>query len=197
MESAARTIAPAHPRAAEVSVLSSDGLEVTELTGGTFHLTFREGVARGSVALRVDRSFVTVTVPAVLGFEYLREALSGAVPEGYLVLAHDSPGALIVTFARAWEDEPPPRVFCTSFDARLRARKVGPNRLLLKGVAKGRGDLVVRVDETELRLRLLAGETPLELAGRVRKLLAPTHITLLTVPDTQDGEVALTVLPRR
>ncbi|MFZ5444641.1 MAG: hypothetical protein ACOZQL_31900 [Myxococcota bacterium] len=200
MESAERTepLSLAHPRAATVSVLSSDaGLRVTEITCGTIHLAFTGRAPLGSVSLRVDRSFVTVSVPEVLGLEYLQQALLGAMPEGYLVLAHPSEDALIVTIARAWEEEPQPVVFCTSFDTTLRARKLGTNRLLLRGVARGRGELVLRVDAHELRLRPAAGETPLLVASRVRALLAPTHITLLAVPTTERGDVVLTVLPRR
>lgn len=197
MESAERT-ALAHPRAARVTVLSSDaGLSVTEITSGTLHCCFTGGAPLASFSLRVDRSFVTVTVPEVLGLEHLHRALEGAMPEGYLVLAHPSEDALIVTIARAWEEEPPPLVFCTSFDTTLRARRLGTNRLLLRGVAKGKGDLLLRIDEQEVRLRPAAGETPLGVAFRVRALIAPTHIALPTVPSVDDGDVVLTVLPRR
>ena len=146
-----------HPRSANVTVLSAgQGLGVTEITSGTLHFRF-DGEDRhqpfASFSLRVDGSFVTLTVPRVLGTEYLREALSAALPEGYLVLAHPSDDALIVTIARSTEVEPTPHLFCTSYDTTMRARKVGPNRLLLKGVARGKGDIALRIDNREFRLR--------------------------------------------
>jgi len=190
-----------HPRSANVSVLSSgQGLEITEITCGTLHFRF-SGEDRhqpfASFSLRVDGSFVTLSVPRVLGTEYLREALSDALPEGYLVLAHPSDDALIVTIARASEVEPTLHLFCTSYDTTMRARKVGPNRLLLKGVARGRGDIALRINEREFRVRPARGETPMALSIRLRDLLKATHITLLSVPSTTDGDVVLTVLPRR
>lgn len=190
-----------HPRSANVAVLSSgQGLVVTEITSGTLHFRFDTAEAHqpfASISLSVDGSFVTLTVPRVLGTEYLREALDAAVPDGYLVLAHPSDDALIVTIARACEVEPTPHLFCTSYDTTMRARKVGINRLLLKGVARGKGDIQVRINEREFRLRPSRGETPMGLAVRMRDLLKETHITLLSVPTTPDGDVVLTVLPRR
>ena len=79
----------------------------------------------------------------------------------------------------------------------MRARKVGTNRLLLKGVARGKGDIQIRINEQEFRLRPARGETPMELAIRTRELLKDTHIALLSVPSIADGDVVLTVLPRR
>ncbi len=190
-----------HPRSADVTVLSAgQGLAVTEITSGTLHFRFAPGDSRepfASLSLRVDGSFVTLTVPRVLGTEYLREALDAALPEGYLVLAHPSDDALIVTIARACEVEPAPHLFCTSYDTTMRARKVGTNRLLLKGVARGKGDIQIRINEREFRLRPARGETPMVLAVRMRELLKDTHITLLSVPAIPDGDVVLTVLPRR
>lgn len=190
-----------HPRAANVTVLSAGpGLCVSEITVGTLHCDFTRDAPHepfASLALRVDGSFVTVTVPRVLGADYLREALTDALPEGYLVLTHPSDEALIVTIARAWEVEPTPRLFCTSYDTTLRVRRVGTNRLVLKGVAKGKGDLQVRVNERELRLKPARGETPMNVALRLRKLLEDSHIVLLGVPASSDGDVTLTVLPRR
>ncbi len=190
-----------HPRSANVAVLSAGpGLSVTEITTGTLHLRLDQTETHqpfASLSLRVDGSFVTLTVPRVLGFEYLKEALHGALPEGYLVLAHPSDDALIVTIARACEVEPTPHLFCTSYDTTMRARKVGTNRLLLKGVARGKGDIQVRINEREFRLRPERGETPMALSIRMRELLKETHITLLSVPGTDEGDVVLTVLPRR
>ncbi len=191
-----------HPRAATVSVLAADpGLSVTEITTGTLHFHFSATELRArpfvSISLKVDGSFVTFTVPGVMGLEYLGDALSASVPEGYLVLTHPSEDALIVTIARAWEIEPAPQLFCTSYDTTLRTRKLGTNRILLRGVARGKGDILLRLDDHELRVRPVRGETPMQLAVRVRALLAPTHITLLTVPSSPEGDVALTVLPRR
>ncbi len=190
-----------HPRSANVAVLSAgQGLSVTEITTGTLHFRFDPTETHqpfASLSLRVDGSFVTLTVPRVLGTEYLKEALHGSLPEGYLVLAHPSDDALIVTIARACEVEPTPHLFCTSYDTTMRARKVGTNRLLLKGVARGKGDIQVRINEREFRLRPTRGETPMALSIRMRELLKETHITLLSVPDTDDGDVVLTVLPRR
>lgn len=190
-----------HPRSANVSVLSAgQGLSVTEIACGTLHLRFSAEDSHqpfASLSLRVDGSFVTLTVPRVLGTEYLREALGAALPEGYLVLAHPSDDALIVTIARACEVEPTPHLFCTSYDTTMRARKVGTNRLLLKGVARGRGDIQLRINEREFRLRPARGETPMALAIRLRALLEATHISLLSVPSTVEGDVVLTVLPRR
>ena len=74
---------------------------------------------------------------------------------------------------------------------------MGPNRLQLKGVAKGKGDLQLRINDRELRLRPERGETPLAVALRLRDLLADTHIVLIGVPSTRDGDAMLTVLPRR
>jgi hypothetical protein len=203
MSSAEKTdpFALVHPRSANVAVLSTgQGLEITEITTGTLHFRFvaterREPFA--SLSLRVDGSFVTLTVPRVLGTEYLREALKAALPEGYLVLAHPSEEALVVTIARASEAEPTPQLFCTSYDTTMRARKVGTNRLLIKGVARGRGDIVVRINEREVRVRPARGETPMAIAVRLRALLEPTHIALLSVPSQPGGDVVLTVLPRR
>lgn len=200
MESAEVTepVSLVHPRAAQVAVLASHGgLQATEITVGTLHLEYVESdEALGSLSLRVDGSFVTLTAPRMLGSEYLREALTAALPDGYLVLSHPSDDALIVTIARAYEVEPAPQLFCTSYDTTLRARKIGTNRLLLRGVARGRGDLIVRLDDRALTVRPSKGETPLQLAERIRELLADTHITLLTVPTEAIGEVTLTVLPR-
>lgn len=200
MESAEVTepVSLVHPRAAQVSVLASDGgLQVTEITVGTLHIVLGESESHvASLSLRVDGSFVTLSIPRVLGPEYLREALSSALPEGYLVLAHPSDDALIVTIARAYEVEPAPQLFCTSYDTTLRARKIGTNRLLLKGIARGKGDLIVRLNERTLTVRPTRGETPLQLAERIRDLLTATHITLLTAPTEAIGEVTLTVLPR-
>lgn len=190
-----------HPRSANVAVLASgQGLSVTEITCGTLHFRFSAEHAHqpfASLSLRVDGSFVTLTVPRVLGTEYLREALSAALPEGYLVLAHPSDDALIVTIARACEVEPTPHLFCTSYDTTMRARKVGTNRLLLKGVARGRGDIQLRINAQEFRLKPVRGETPMAFSLRLRELLKLTHIALLSVPSTADGDVVLTVLPRR
>ena len=190
-----------HPRSANVAVLSAgQGLSVTEITSGTLHFRFTNTDSHqpfASLSLRVDGSFVTLTVPRVLGTEYLREALDAALPEGYLVLAHPSDDALIVTIARASEVEPTPHLFCTSYDTTMRARKVGTNRLLLKGVARGKGDIQLRINEREFRVRPTRGETPMALAIRLRELMKDTHITLLSVPATDDGDVVLTVLPRR
>jgi hypothetical protein len=190
-----------HPRSANVTVLSSgQGLKVTEITSGTLHFQFDTTQTHqpfASLSLSVDGSFVTLTVPRVLGTEYLKEALHGALPEGYLVLAHPSDDALIVTIARATEVEPTPHLFCTSYDTTMRARKVGTNRLLLKGIARGKGDIQVRINDREFRLRPTRGETPMALALRMRELLKVTHIALLSVPATPDGDVVLTVLPRR
>lgn len=190
-----------HPRSANVVVLSAgEGLSVTGITSGTLHFCFTNVDSHqpfASLSLRVDGSFVTLTVPRVLGTEYLREALSAALPEGYLVLAHPSEDALVVTIARACEVEPTPHLFCTSYDTTMRARKVGTNRLLLKGVARGKGDIQVRINDRELRVRPVRGETPMVVAMRMRALLEPTHICLLSVPTTADGDVVLTVLPRR
>jgi hypothetical protein len=201
MESAETTepLSLVHPRAAQVSVLATDaGLDVTNITSGTLHLRLRPTRRTFlSTSLNVDGSFVTVSVPSASGLEHLKDALTAAVPEGYFVLSHPSDEALIVTIARAWDQAPAPNIFCTSYDTSLRARKLGANRLLLKGTAKGRGDVAFKLNDRELRIRPLRGETPIELAIRVRALLATTHITLLTVPSTPDGEVVLTVLPRR
>jgi hypothetical protein len=190
-----------HPRAANVTVLSAgQGLSVTEITSGTLHFQFDNTLTHqpfASLSLSVDGSFVTLTVPRVLGTEYLKEALHAALPEGYLVLAHPSDDALIVTIARATEVEPTPHLFCTSYDTTMRARKVGTNRLVLKGIARGKGDIQVRINEREFRLRPARGETPMALAVRMRELLKATHITLLSVPGSPDGDVVLTVLPRR
>jgi hypothetical protein len=189
-----------HPRSADVTVLAAgQGLTVTEITTGTLHFRFSHDTHQpfASLSLRVDNSFVTLTVPQVLGTEYLREALSAALPEGYLVLAHPSDDALIVTIARACEVEPTPHLFCTSLDTTMRARKVGLNRLLIKGVARGKGDIQLRINEREFKLRPVRGETPMAISVRLRELLKDTHITLLSVPATADGDVVLTVLPRR
>lgn len=187
-----------HPRAAQVAVLSAHGgLQATEITVGTLHLVYVDSEDPiASLSLRVDTSFVTLTAPRMLGTAYLREALEGAVPDGYLVLAHPSDDALIVTIARAHEVEPAPQLFCTSFDTTLRSRKIGTNRLLLRGVARGKGDLIVRINDRSLTVRPTKGETPLQIAERIRELLADSHITLLTVPTEAIGEVTLTVLPR-
>jgi hypothetical protein len=129
-----------HPRSANVAVLSSgQGVVVTEITSGTLHIRFDTSENHqpfASLSLSVDGSFVTLTVPRVLGTDYLREALDAALPEGYLGLAHPSDEALIVTIARACEVEPTPHLFCTSYDTTMRARKVGINRLLLKRRAR-------------------------------------------------------------
>ena len=189
-----------HPRSANVTVLSAgQGLTVTEITTGTLHLCFTAEDAQpfASLSLRVDSSFVTLTVPRVLGTEYLKEALNAALPDGYLVLAHPSDEALIVTIARACEVEPTPHLFCTSYDTTMRARKVGTNRLLLKGIARGKGDIHVRINEREFRLRPERGEVPMAIAIRLRELIKDTHISLLSVPSQPGGEVVLTVLPRR
>lgn len=190
-----------HPRAANVALLSAGpGLCVTEITVGTLHLAFtRESPHEPftSISFSVDGSFVTVTVPRVLGPDYLREALTDALPDGYLVLTHPSDDALVVTIARAWEVEPTPRLFATSYDTTLRVRRVATNRLVLKGIARGKGELQVRVNERELRFKPARGETPLNVALHVRKLLEGSHIVLLGVPTTPDGDVTLTVLPRR
>ncbi len=189
-----------HPRAANVTVLSSgQGLSVTAITTGTLHLSFTSEQHQpfASLSLRVDTSFVTLTVPRVLGTEYLKEALNAALPEGYLVLAHPSDEALIVTIARATEVEPTPHLFCTSYDTTMRARKVGTNRLLLKGIARGKGDIQVRINDREFRVRPDRGEVPMAIAIRLRELMKDTHISLLSVPSTTGGEVVLTVLPRR
>ena len=190
-----------HPRSANVTVLSAgQGLEVTEITSGTLHFRFSNTDQRhpfASLSLRVDGSFVTLTVPRVLGTEYLREALGAALPEGYLVLAHPSEDSLVVTIARACEVEPTPHLFCTSYDTTMRARKVGTNRLLLKGVARGKCDIQVKINDRELRVRPVRGELPMSVAVRLRALLKDTHIALLSVPSTADGDVVLTVLPRR
>lgn len=187
-----------HPRAAQVAVLSTHGgLQATEITVGTLHLVYVDSDDPiASLSLRVDGSFVTLTAPRMLGAAALRAALEGAIPDGYLVLAHPSADALIVTIARAHEVEPAPQLFCTSFDTTLRARKIGTNRLLLRGVARGKGDLVVRINDRSLNVRPVKGETPLQIAERIRELLADSHITLLTVPTEVIGEVTLTVLPR-
>lgn len=200
MESAEVTepVSLVHPRAAQVTVLSTHGgLQATEITVGTLHLVYvdsEETIA--SLSLRVDGSFVTFTAPRMLGADYLREALTAALPDGFLVLAHPSDDALVVTIARAYEVEPAPQLFCTSYDTTLRARKIGTNRLLLRGVARGRGDLIVRINDVSLTVRPTKGETPVEIAARIRDLLADSHITLLTVPTEAIGEVTLTVLPR-
>jgi hypothetical protein len=192
-----------HPRAASVTVLSaSRELTVSEITTGTLHLRLdlETDLARrpfASLALKVDGSFVTVTVPRVLDVDCLRDALSEALPDGYLVIAHPSSEAVVLTIARATEVEPTPHLFCTSFDGSLRARKVGPNRLLVRGTARGNGELQLRVNDRELRVRPARGERPLEIAERLRALLAESHITLLAVPSEADGDVVLTVLPRR
>jgi hypothetical protein len=190
-----------HPRAANVTILAAGpGLVVTELTVGTLHFSFGRGEIDdpfASLSLNVDGSFVTLSVPRVLGADYLREALTNALPDGYLVLTHPSEHALIVTIARAWEVEPTPQLFCTSFDTTLRVRRVATNRLLLKGVSKGKGDLQLRLNEREFKLRPERGETPLALSVRLRQLLEATHIVLLSVPSTPEGDVLLTVLPRR
>lgn len=187
-----------HPRSANVTVLSEDpGLEVTAITSGTLHFRFTDRPEPfASVCLRVDGSFVTLTVPRVLGTEHLRDALRAALPQGYLALAHPSDEALVVTIARAAEVEPTPHLFCTSLDTTMRARKVGTNRMLIKGVARGRGDIVVRLDDRELKVLPTRGETPMAIALRLRALLEPTHIALLTVPSQPGGDVVLTVLPR-
>lgn len=203
MESAEKTdpLSLVHPRSAIVAVLSAgQGLSVTELTSGTLLFRFSAEDAHqpfASLSLRVDGSFVTLSVPRVLGTDYLKEALSSALPEGYLVLAHPSDDALIVTIARACEVEPTPHLFCTSYDTTMRARKVGTNRLLLKGVARGKGDIQLKINEREFRIRPVRGETPMTLALRLRELLKATHIALLSVPATDGGDVVLTVLPRR
>src|SRR3990167_7607391 len=170
-----------HPRSANETVLSAgQGLEVTEITQGTLHFRFsntQEHQPFASLSLRVDGSFVTLTVPRVLGTEYLREALNAALPEGYLVLAHPSDEALIVTIARSCEVEPTPHLFCTSYDTTMRARKVGTNRLLLKGVARGKGDIQVRINEREFRVRPERGEVPMAIAIRLRELIKDPHIS--------------------
>lgn len=192
-----------HPRAAAVTVLSaSPELTITEITTGTLHVAFDAETALAqrpfaSLALKVDGSFVAVTVPRLLGAACLREALVEALPDGFLVVAHPSSEALVLTIARAAEVEPAPDLFCTSLDGSLRARKVGPNRLLVRGTARGNGDLQLRVNERQLKVRPARGETPLQIAERLRALLADSHITLLTVPSERDGDVVLTVLPRR
>ncbi|HEY1088196.1 MAG TPA: hypothetical protein VGE37_10895 [Archangium sp.] len=190
-----------HPRAANVAVLAAGpGLTVTEITTGTLHVRLSDGDALepfASMSLRVDGSFVTLSVPRVLGASHLREALTNALPDGYLVLTHPSDDALIVTIARAWEVEPTPQLFCTSYDTTMRARRVAVNRLQLKGIAKGKGDLALRVNDRELRLRPERGETPLAVAVKLRQMIEATHIVLLSVPSTPEGDVLLTVLPRR
>lgn len=201
MESAEVTepVSLVHPRAAQVTVLASHGgVHVTEITTGTLHVQFAEtGAHVVSLSLRVDGSFVTLAVPRVLGLESLRDALSSALPDGYLVVSHPSVDALVVTIARGWEVEAAPQLFVTSYDTTLRARKIGLNRLLLRGIARGKGDVVVRVNERTLHVRPDKGETALQVAERVREQLADTHITLVTVPTEAIGEVTLTVLPRR
>ena len=79
----------------------------------------------------------------------------------------------------------------------MRARKVGTNRLLLKGIARGKGDIQVRINDREFRVRPDRGEVPMAIAIRLRELMKDTHISLLSVPSTTGGEVVLTVLPRR
>lgn len=191
-----------HPRAASVSVLAQDeGLCITEITVGTLHFSFRPEQPRDrpflSFSLKVDGSFVTLSVPRVLGLDYLRTALEAALPEGYLALGQPSDEGWVVTIARSWQVEPPPTLFCSSFDTTLRAKKLGPNRFVIKGIARGRGDLRLRINDRELRLPLAPKETSMEVASRVREVLEPSHITLLTVADEPGGEVVLTVLPRR
>lgn len=183
-----------HPRAAQVSVLAARGVEVSELTTGT--LIFRSTSAQvASVDLRVDHSFVSVAVPRVFGVEHLQEALQGSVPDGYLVLGSMSGEALIITFVRAFERSLVPELFCTSLDARLRVRTAGGNDLVLRGTAKGRSELLLRVGEAIYRLKLTAGETALQVSFRVREVLAAEH-TCLIAPHA-NGDTTVTLLPRR
>jgi hypothetical protein len=190
-----------HPRAANLAVLStSPNIEATELTPGTLHLRLlRSGPAAAPVtlSLRVDGCFVTCASPLAFGTTGLREALDEALPEGCLLLCHPAGEALVVTITRGGELEAPPRLFCTSLDASLRARKVGPNRVLLRGVARGNGELRLRVDAQELRFRPTPGATPMAVAEQLRTHLQDSHIALLAVPDAPDGEVTVTVLRRR
>ena len=46
-------------------------------------------------------------------------------------------------------------------------------------------------------MRPVRGETPMALSIPLRELLKATHISLLSVPSTAEGDVVLTVLPRR
>lgn len=190
-----------HPRAAEVSVLStSPHLDATELTPGTLHVQVLRGgpaAALMTLSLRVDGCFVTCNAPRAFGALGLRDALDAALPEGLLLLSHPSDEALVVTIARGGDVEAAPRLFCTSFDASLRALKTGPNRLVLRGVARGNGELRLKVNERELRLAPRPGATPMVIAQQLREHLQDSHITLLAVPDTEEGEVAVTVLRRR
>lgn len=189
-------------RAADVQVLSaSASLDISELTTGTLLLrVVRDGpAARGpfaTVSLRVDHSFVSVHLPLLLGVDALQATLQDALPEDYVALVSHGGDAIVLTVLRTAVPRVPD-VFCTSRDATLRARRSGPNRFTLRGRARGHSHLVLRVDDQAWRLALLAGETPLEVAERLRDALRPNWTVLLDASTDPGGPIELSVLPRR
>ncbi|MEW6433674.1 MAG: hypothetical protein AB1730_19380 [Myxococcota bacterium] len=189
-------------RAADVQVLSaSASVEVSELTTGTLLMRVaRDGVAaRGpfaTVSLRVDHTFVSVSLPLLLGVDALKATLQEALPDGYVPLLSHGGDAIILTVLRTVTHRQPD-VFCTSRDARQRVRRTGPNRFTLRGNARGHSRLVLRVDGQAWRLALEAGERPLDVAERLRAALQPRWTALLDASTEPGGPVSVTVLPRR
>lgn len=187
---------------ADVRVLSTSGsLDVSELTTGTLLLRVaRDGAAaRGpfaTVSLRVDQSFVSVHLPLVLGVDALQATLQEALPDDYVALVSHGGDAIVLTVLRTVTPRLPD-VFCTSRDATLRVRRTAANRFLLRGRTHGHSQLVLRVDEKAWKLALLPGETPLEIADRVRDALGPDWAALLDASTEDGGPVELSVLPRR
>lgn len=188
--------------AADVQVLSaSASLEISELTRGTLLLRVaRDGcAARGPFAvlsLRVDHSFVSASLPLVLGPEAIEATLQDAMPDGYFALTSHSNGAVVLTVRRTALPKVP-SVFCTSRDATLRARRTGPNRLALKGAARGQSTLVLRVDAHGWTVPLAASDTPLAVAERIRAELSREYSVLLGLGADGAGPVDVTILPRR
>ncbi|GMU58358.1 MAG: hypothetical protein AMXMBFR34_01210 [Myxococcaceae bacterium] len=185
-----------------MQVLSVGGaISLSELSQGTLLLRLsQDGVAaRGpfaAVDLRVDHTFVSAKLPLVLGVEALRSELQERLPDGYLLLATHGGGAIVLTFLRTAAPRVPD-VFCTSRDATLRVRRLGANRLLVRGRTHGGASLVLRVNTQTYKLALHAGERPLDVAARLKAALAPGWTVLLGLPAEDDGAVDVTVLPRR
>lgn len=188
--------------AADVQVLSaSASLEISELTRGTLLLRVaRDGcAARGPFAvlsLRVDHSFVSASLPLLLGVEAIQATLQDAMPDGYFALTSHGGGAIVLTVRRTALPRVP-SVFCTSRDATLRVKRTGPNRLVLRGAARGQSTLVLRVDARGWTVPLSTSDTPLAVAQRLRAELERDYSVLLGLGADAAGPVDVTILPRR
>jgi hypothetical protein len=163
-----------------------------------------DGPFEAHLDLKVDDSFVSVTLNKTMNSADMLEAITNALPEGYEPATRESSASdvLIVTVLRPQEAHvAAPEISFLSTDPSQLFRWVAKNKLRIEGrSAMGlslRSVIDVYIEGYRVKLPLGRGDFPLSTANRLRDALPQQYSALIELPMVPGGDVTLTILRRR